>query len=57
MQMANKNYNNVDEYLKDTTGKDSSGMNAQQLQNAESDLSAYRQKNMLQQTYDSARDP
>ena len=52
--MANKNYNNVDEYLKDTTGKDSSGMNAQQLQNAESDLSAYRQKNMLQQTYDSA---
>lgn len=52
--MANKNYNNVDEYLKDTTGKDSSGMNTQQLQNAEADLSAYRQKNMLQQTYDSA---
>ena len=52
--MANKNYENIDDYLKDTTGKDSSGMSAQEKQIAETDLSAYKQKNLLQQTYDNA---
>lgn len=49
-----KTYKNVDEYLLETTGKVSSDMTKQEMQNVESAFAGYKQKNNLQDIYESA---
>lgn len=49
-----KTYKTVEEYLIGETGKDMTGMSKQETQNAESAFAGYKQKNNLQNIYDSA---
>lgn len=49
-----KTYKTVEEYVIGETGKDMTGMSKQETQNAESAFAGYKQKNNLQNIYDSA---
>lgn len=49
-----KTYSNLDEYLLGETGKNSTDMTKQEVQNAESAFAGYKQKNNLQNIYESA---
>lgn len=49
-----KTYKTVEEYVIGETGKDMTGMSKQETKNAESAFAGYKQKNNLQNIYDSA---